>query len=96
MAATGSPSVWRCSEDERTLAPWKRRAASAIAAPLLALELWVHPRDSAVGLNGSGLLIANPPWQYDEAAAAWQAVLARQLDPGSHGGHALQWIVHGT
>ena len=28
-------------------------------------ELWLHPRDARVGLNGSGLLIVNPPYQLD-------------------------------
>jgi 23S rRNA A2030 N6-methylase RlmJ len=28
--------------------------------------LWVYPRDSRVGLNGSVMLIAHPPYQFDE------------------------------
>jgi len=87
--------AWYPIKDERTLSPWRLRAASAIGAPLLALELWLHPRDAAVALNGSGLLVANPPFQFDVEAAAWQAELARLLGAGLHGGQSLQWLVHG-
>lgn len=44
---------------------------------LLALELSVYPADSPVGLNGSGLVLANPPWKFDtELAPALEAVRA--------------------
>ena len=32
---------------------------------LLRLEFTVRPADSPIGLNGSGLVIANPPWKFD-------------------------------
>src|SRR5690606_34958153 len=32
---------------------------------LLLLELMVRPADSPLGLNGSGMIVANPPWQFD-------------------------------
>ena len=32
---------------------------------ILSLELSVRPADSPLGLNGSGLVIINPPWQLD-------------------------------
>lgn len=51
---------------------------------LLRVELNLHPADSPLGLNGSGLVIANPPWQFDtqilpalqDAAAALTAAAA--------------------
>ncbi len=33
---------------------------------LLAAELCVHPDDSRAGLNGSGILVVNPPWQFEQ------------------------------
>lgn len=32
---------------------------------LLRVDLNLRPADSPVGLNGSGLIIANPPWQFE-------------------------------
>jgi 23S rRNA (adenine2030-N6)-methyltransferase len=43
----------------------QRMQQSGIRKQLL-LELCVHPIDSPLGLNGSGLLIINPPYQLDE------------------------------
>jgi 23S rRNA (adenine2030-N6)-methyltransferase len=87
--------AWYPIKDERTLSAWRLRAAATVGAPLLALELWLFPRDAAVALNGSGLLIANPPFQFDVEAGAWQAELARLLGAEIRGGHSLQWLVHG-
>jgi 23S rRNA (adenine2030-N6)-methyltransferase len=34
----------------------------------LVLELNVYPPDLPMGLNGTGMLIINPPWQFDSKA----------------------------
>ena len=59
-------ALWYPIKDERTLAPWLARVERAVGAPTLSLELWIYPRDSRVGLNGSGLLLVNPPYQFDQ------------------------------
>jgi 23S rRNA (adenine2030-N6)-methyltransferase len=86
-------ALWYPIKDERALQPWLRRAAG-LAAPTLVTELWVHPRDTAVGLNGSGLLIVNPPWQFDAQLALWLPELGHHLDSTGHGGTTHHWIVH--
>ena len=42
--------------------------------------------DSKVALNGSGLLIVNPPYQLAERMAVWLPELRAQLDVGHPGG----------
>ncbi len=42
-----------------------RRLQEAGVERLLVAELCIHPDDSRAGLNGSGLVILNPPWQLD-------------------------------
>lgn len=42
-----------------------RRLLEAGVRKLLVAELCIHPDDSRAGLNGSGLVILNPPWQLD-------------------------------
>lgn len=86
-------ALWYPIKDERALAPWMQ-AAAALDVPLLAAELWVHPRDSRVALNGSGLLLANPPWQFDAALERWLPELGRRLDAAGHGGTQQRWITH--
>ena len=79
-------------KDDRALSTWLSRAQRAISAPTLDLQFWIHSRDSRVGLNGSGLLLFNPPYQFDERAAVWQAELLQLLSKTPHGGHAVRWL----
>ena len=48
---------------------------------LLLLELSVRPANSPLGLNGSGMIIANPPWQFEDAMRTALAELHSLLDP---------------
>ena len=69
------------------------RVERALSAPTLSLQLWIYPRDSRVGLNGSGLLLVNPPYQFEQRAALWQQELHAMLDKAQHGGSSRQWLV---
>lgn len=60
---------------------------------LLALEMSVRPDDSPIGLNGSGLIVANPPWQLDTEMASVHAELHRVLAPEGKGHTRIEWIV---
>lgn len=60
---------------------------------LLLLELNVRPADSPVGLNGSGLIVANPPWQFDVEMRATSDELHRLLSPEGGGGTRIEWLV---
>lgn len=71
------------------LAPRWPKAAGGAATPCLVNELWIHPRDNRAGLNGSGLLIANPPYLIAEQMRIWLPQLHRALDPTHAGG----WLV---
>ena len=73
--------LWYPIKDERTLAPWLARVEQALTVPTLSLELWIYPRDSRVGLNGSGLLLVNPPYQFEQRACAVAAGAAGAARP---------------
>lgn len=83
-------ALWYPIKDERTLVPWLARVERALQAPSVILELWLYPRDSRVGLNGSGLLLVNPPYQFQANAALWQDELQRLLDRSHRGGNAVR------
>lgn len=59
---------------------------------LLLVELSVRPPDSRLGLNGSGLVIANPPWQLDtQIRPALEELLAVLAADGA--GHTrVEWL----
>lgn len=60
---------------------------------LLLLELSVRPADSPIALNGSGLVIANPPWQFDDDMRVATAELHSLLSPQGSGSASVEWLV---
>ena len=86
-------AIWYPIKDERELQPWLMQVGANLKVPVLASELWLHPRDSSVALNGSGMLIINPPFQLDTRMEQWLPALASALGADEHGGQALKWIV---
>jgi len=60
---------------------------------LLLLEMNLRPADSPLGLNGSGLVIANPPWQLDVTMREALDELLRLLSPDKTGSVRIEWLV---
>jgi 23S rRNA (adenine2030-N6)-methyltransferase len=97
---TGVIAAWYPIKDERDIAAWQAGLrqtleGAAIRQPAyrcetLVAELWLYPRDSRVGLNGSGLLIVNPPYLLTERMRVWLPELQAQLDAGQAGGSSLR------
>jgi 23S rRNA (adenine2030-N6)-methyltransferase len=83
-------AVWYPIKDERDTAAWHAILAAELDCPLLVAELSLYPRDSRVALNGSGMLILNPPYQVAERMAIWLPELHAALDLGHGGGGAVQ------
>ena len=80
-------ALWYPIKDERDLSPWLARAAETLPVPALISELWLHPRDARVGLNGSGLLIVNPPYRLDLEMQQWLPELGAALGAAAAGWH---------
>ncbi len=59
---------------------------------LLLAELLVRPADTPLGLNGSGMLILNPPWQLDSALRTAYAELLPLLAPDAQGSLRVEWL----
>jgi 23S rRNA (adenine2030-N6)-methyltransferase len=90
--ATGVIAAWYPIKDEREGRSWIEAFAGAVAAETLLSELWLYPRDSKVALNGSGLLIVNPPYQLAERMRIWLPELQARLDVGHPGGHTVRTL----
>ena len=60
---------------------------------LLLLELLVRPPDAPLGLNGSGLVIANPPWQLDQEIRVALEELSPLLAQDGAGRVRVEWLV---
>jgi 23S rRNA (adenine2030-N6)-methyltransferase len=87
--STGIYAAWYPIKDEREVRGWHDGFARAVASETLISELWLYPRDSKVALNGSGLLIVNPPYQLGDRMRAWLPELQAQLDTGHPGGTSI-------
>ncbi|MBL9189002.1 MAG: 23S rRNA (adenine(2030)-N(6))-methyltransferase RlmJ [Opitutaceae bacterium] len=61
--------------------------------PTLACELGIAGMDSALKLQGCGLLVINPPWRFEAEAQAVLAFLAEALAREPGGGARVEWIV---
>ena len=91
---TGVFAVWFPVKRQRDCDNWLAKIGRHVTRPTLAAMLWLHPRDSAVALNGSGMLIVNPPWQIDAACAIWQEELRQLLGGDGNSGSEVRWLVH--
>jgi 23S rRNA (adenine2030-N6)-methyltransferase len=60
---------------------------------LLIVEFNLRPADSPLGLNGSGLLIANPPWQLEIGLRESLHELLGILSPDNTGSVRIEWLV---
>ena len=69
---------------------FKQRLRHSGLKKLLALELSVRPEDSPLGLNGSGLLLANPPFQLDVRMHAALPQLHSAI--ATDGGIRVEWL----
>jgi len=87
--STGVFAAWYPIKEEREIRHWHGRFAAAVGHESLACELWLYPRDSKVALNGSGLLIVNPPYQLAERMGVWLPELQARLDVGHAGGTSV-------
>ncbi|MFL6604337.1 MAG: 23S rRNA (adenine(2030)-N(6))-methyltransferase RlmJ [Steroidobacteraceae bacterium] len=94
--STGIYAAWYPIKDEREVRAWHDGFARAVGCETLASELWVYPRDSKVALNGSGMLIVNPPYQLSERMQIWMPQLQARLDTGHPGGSSIKRLTGPT
>jgi len=84
-------AVWYPIKQRRSLLPFFRKMAALPSKGAFVAELQVRPDDSPLRLNGSGMLVINPPWQLDQTLAPILPVLAASLgEPGAS--HRLEWL----
>jgi 23S rRNA (adenine2030-N6)-methyltransferase len=90
-------AIWYPIKQVKDTDAWRSRLISALpqkaggeAVAGLTLELWIHPLDNRVGLNGSGMLLINPPFQFEDRARHWLPALHAALDPQGGGGCAVR------
>lgn len=92
--STGVFAVWYPIKDREMIERFEKKMSKSGIRRQLICELCVWPDDTPVGLNGCGLLVINPPWQFADQAEAilqWLLPHMRMLDHAGHG--TVRWLV---
>jgi len=87
---SGIVALWYPLKDTAEAAGLERRVGGAVSVKTLKLRFSL--RDDGPGLLGCGLLVANPPFRFDDEARAVLEFVHDALGAG-HGGTSVAWLV---
>lgn len=91
--STGVFVLWYPIKDRSMIERFEKKMLKTGIKKQLICELCVWPDDTPVGLNGCGLLIINPPWQFADQAEVILQWLFPHLRMSENGGHAaVRWL----
>ena len=85
-------AIWYPIKDLRQLSRFYRDLQKSKAPKLLRIELYVHSTDEPTRLNGSGLVISNPPWGLEDELKQTLPWLAQLLGQ-TQGGWRMDWLI---
>ena len=88
---TGQFAVWYPIKQRNSLKAFLRKAAQLPCKSALSIELLVRPDNSPLRMNGSGMLIINPPYRMDTDFGSTLSKLVALLDDGG-ASHRVSWI----
>jgi 23S rRNA (adenine2030-N6)-methyltransferase len=88
----GVYAAWYPIKRADAIASFHRSLVAHGLTKALVAELSVHPVDSEVGLNGSGMLLLNPPWKLDEDLRTALPAVHAALAPEGAGGVRVDWL----
>lgn len=93
--ASGIYLIWYPIKDGDPVQQFSRTLVDAGFKKLLCCELTVRPRASQ-GLSGTGLLIANPPYELDRQLELLMPSLAGLLAVTGEGWNRVEWLAGGA
>jgi 23S rRNA (adenine2030-N6)-methyltransferase len=89
---TGIYAIWYPIKQREQTRPFHRWFAAQGIRKVLVAELLRQPDDSPLRLNGCGMVIVNPPWQFDEQLDELLRILHRHLSLNNAGGWRVDWL----
>ncbi len=90
---TGIYAVWYPIKLRSQVQPFLRRLQHSGVKRILRAELLVHPDDTPLRLNGSGMVILNAPWNLDDALREPLRALASLLAQDRPAEWKLDWLL---
>jgi 23S rRNA (adenine2030-N6)-methyltransferase len=91
--ATGIYAIWYPVKERSDVGHFHRRLVESGVRKILVAELGLFPDDSRVALNGSGMIVVNPPWKLDENLRAQLPALHKALEGHTNSGVRCDWLV---
>lgn len=91
---TGVYVLWYPIKDRSMIERFEKKMQKTGIRRQLVCEICVWPDDMPVALNGCGLLVINPPWQFAEAAdqiLQWLLPYLKMSEQGSK--TSVRWLV---
>lgn len=89
---TGQIALWYPIKDRDSTDAWTKALAPSLPETLR-VELLIRPARDATKLNGSGLLLLNPPWKLDEQLRAPLQYLNERLGREPGAATRIDWLV---
>ena len=90
--ATACIAVWYPVKDAAAVRRFLRAAGKLPSRAAWDARLMIRTDSSVLRMNGSGMLLLNPPWQLDEVFRPALAELAAILGEGGQGHATLAWL----
>lgn len=91
--STGIYAIWYPVKSRQAIYQFERKLKKLAAKEILITELNLYPDDSPLALNGSGLAIINPPWQFANALTPVLHWLLTALDSTHKGSYRIEKIL---
>ncbi|SFM97556.1 23S rRNA (adenine(2030)-N(6))-methyltransferase RlmJ [Dokdonella immobilis] len=89
---TGMYAIWYPIKLRQQVQPFHRWLSRSGFAKVLAAELLLHPDNSALRLNGCGMVVINPPWKFERQLEELLPALNALLAQGRYGQHRIEWL----
>jgi 23S rRNA (adenine2030-N6)-methyltransferase len=91
--ATGIHALWYPLMEPMAMRAFERGIAATGIRRILQLEFSVLPSDWGVSMRGCGLLVANPPFGFEEIARPMLEWLVMALSQDPRAGARIHWLV---
>ena len=90
--ATGTFILWYPIKDREQLRRFKRDLQASGPPKLLAAELLIRGGTDPTLLAGTGLILLNPPFEFDKQLEAMMRFLASRMAQEPGGGWSVEWL----
>jgi 23S rRNA (adenine2030-N6)-methyltransferase len=89
---TGIYAIWYPIKLRQDVEIFYRRLGELAFGKILLAEFCLHQPNTALRLNGSGMVLINPPYRFDHTLEECLPALARALEQSRYGSHDVRWL----